>query len=181
MAHWVGAQGRVGKLSQKGENISPLWRHPQKNPNPKRKIFFLNLNYKTCWIRRGFEQLSRSIGSRGMVLQTYQNSGAFGGRTEDRIRRYIVLDYFSHNSAGDRINKVFKPSTDTGKSSSFDLKKNKFELGLQFSVGDVTMRACCLFGQLYLTVDANPTRHVLVQVFLETRISSASQSPWLTF
>jgi len=41
-----------GELGQKGENTPPLWRHPQKIPNPK-NIF--NQNWKTSRICRGFE------------------------------------------------------------------------------------------------------------------------------
>jgi len=46
-----------GKGSQK---YPYLWCSPE-NPPPKTNIFFFNFDYKTCWIRRGFEQLSSSI------------------------------------------------------------------------------------------------------------------------
>jgi len=77
-------------------------------------------------------------------------------------QRYIVLDYFSHNSPGNKARNVFKPSTDSA-SLLVSIKKF-FDLGLGFSVGDITMRACfCLFGQLYLTLGANPTSHFWVK------------------
>jgi len=51
-----------GKCSQKHLH---LWRSPPKNPTENEKIFFFDFDCKTCWIRRGFEQLSSSIGWRG--------------------------------------------------------------------------------------------------------------------
>ena len=38
---WYGGPGNLG---QKGKNMPPLWHHPQKTPNSKRKKFFKNLN-----------------------------------------------------------------------------------------------------------------------------------------
>jgi len=59
MAHWDGAHGQenMAKIMQKHPY---LWRFPQKSSNPKQK-FFYDFDYKTCWIRRGFEQFSSSI------------------------------------------------------------------------------------------------------------------------
>jgi len=56
MANWDGAQGqaKTTKITQKHPY---LWCYPQKSSNPK-KIFFFDFDYKTCWIRRGFAQLS---------------------------------------------------------------------------------------------------------------------------
>jgi len=69
MAHWDGAQGqaKMAKITQKHPY---LWRSPQKSSNPKRKILFFDFDYKTCWIRRGFEQLSCSIAWRDIGLQS---------------------------------------------------------------------------------------------------------------
>jgi len=55
MAQWVGAQGR-----KKVAKLNHLWRSPRKTPNENEKFFF-EFDYKTCWIRREFEQLSSSI------------------------------------------------------------------------------------------------------------------------
>ena len=59
MAHWDSAQGqaKMAKITQKHPY---LWRSPQKTSNPKWKIFFFDFDSKTCWICRGFEQLSSS-------------------------------------------------------------------------------------------------------------------------
>jgi len=51
-------------------------------------------------------------------------------------------------------------------------------LGLGFSVGDVTMRACfCTFDQVYLALSANPVIYFWLKVFVETMRSSASSEP----
>jgi len=39
MAHWDGAQGQA-KMAKKTQKHPYFWRSPQKNSNPKRKIFF---------------------------------------------------------------------------------------------------------------------------------------------
>jgi len=53
------------KLGQKNENDTPTCDVlPQRNINPKQKIFFFNFNQQTCWIRRWFQHLSSSIGWR---------------------------------------------------------------------------------------------------------------------
>jgi len=66
LAYWVGTQGQVN-LAKKAK-ISPQYDFTPENPKPKTKnVFFFNLNYKTCWIRRGYEQrsallLNQSVG-----------------------------------------------------------------------------------------------------------------------
>jgi len=55
-----------GKSSQKHPH---LWRSPRKKPTENENFFFY-FDYKTCWIRRGFEQLSSSIAWRVMGLQS---------------------------------------------------------------------------------------------------------------
>jgi len=47
-----------GNVGHKNARTPPLVTPPQENPKPKTEIFFTR-NYKTCWIRRGFEHLSR--------------------------------------------------------------------------------------------------------------------------
>jgi len=60
MAHWDGAQGQA-KMAKIKQKRPCLWRYSHKSSNPKRKMFFFGFDYKSCWIRRGFEQLSSSI------------------------------------------------------------------------------------------------------------------------
>jgi len=69
MAHWDGAQGQA-KMAKTMQKHPYLWRSPQKSSNQKRKNFFYDIDYKTCWIRRGFEQLSSSIAWRVIGLQS---------------------------------------------------------------------------------------------------------------
>jgi len=54
MAHWDGAPGK-GKMAKIMQKHPYLWRSPQKSLKPKRKNFFFDFDYKTCWIRRVFE------------------------------------------------------------------------------------------------------------------------------
>jgi len=77
MAHWDGAQGqaKMAKITQKHPY---LWRSSQKSSNPKQKIFFC-FDYKTCWIRRGFEQLSSSNAWRVRGLQSSARKVAHAG------------------------------------------------------------------------------------------------------
>jgi len=46
---------------------------PPENSRPKQKIVFFDFDYKTSWIRRGFEQLSSSIAWRVIGLQNSWN------------------------------------------------------------------------------------------------------------
>jgi len=77
MAHWGSAQGqaKMVKITQKHPY---LWRSPQKSSNPKQKLFF-HFDFKTCWIRRGFEQLSGSITWRVIGLQSSARKVAHAG------------------------------------------------------------------------------------------------------
>jgi len=72
MAHWESAQGqaKMAKITQKHPY---LWHSPQEASNPKQKTFFLDVNQKTCWIGRGFEQLSSSSGWRFMAKKGRAN------------------------------------------------------------------------------------------------------------
>jgi len=78
MAHWDGAQGQA-KMAKITPKHPYLWRSPQKSSNPKRKNFFFDFGYKTCWIRRGFEQLSSSIAWRVIGLQSSARQVAHAG------------------------------------------------------------------------------------------------------
>jgi len=72
-----------GKVDQKNAKTPSLVTTPPEVPKSKQKKIF-NLQFKTCWIHRGFEQLSSSIAWRVIVLQTFlklQKSGP--GETYD--------------------------------------------------------------------------------------------------
>jgi len=58
------------KGGQNFQNMPCLWRHLQKPLPPKPKHFIFDFDYKTCWIRKGFEQLSTSIAWQVMGLQS---------------------------------------------------------------------------------------------------------------
>jgi len=57
------------KCGENFQNMSSLWCHLRKAPHRKRKTLFFDFDYKTCWIRRGFEPLSSSIAWRVIGLQ----------------------------------------------------------------------------------------------------------------
>jgi len=84
MAQWVGGPG---KGSQKHTH---LWRTPWNLP-PKTRNFFFDFDYKTCWIRRGFEQLSRSIAWRVIRLQSSARNVAFAVL---KLRQVSMLCHF---------------------------------------------------------------------------------------
>jgi len=63
MGQLAGAQGQV-KVAKKMQKHPHLWRSPQQMSNQKQKNIFFDVNQKTCWIRREFEQLSSSSGWR---------------------------------------------------------------------------------------------------------------------
>jgi len=63
----LGQRPGPNKDGQNNTKTPLLLMFPQKSSNPKRKTFFFDLNKKTCWIRRGFEQLSSSSGWRFMA------------------------------------------------------------------------------------------------------------------
>jgi len=77
MGQWVEAQGRP-----KVVNISktcPLCDVTSRKSPPKPKICFFDFGYKTCCIRRGFEQLSSSIAWRVIGLQSSARKVAHAG------------------------------------------------------------------------------------------------------
>jgi len=71
-----------------------LWRHPQKNSNPKLPNFF-DRTYKSFRIFRVFEQLSSSIGWRGIAFS--QNCQGYLLRDLILYQNVVVLAIFSHN------------------------------------------------------------------------------------
>jgi len=84
---------------------------------------------------------------------------------KNRRNRYIGLVCFSHNLPFNKAHKVFKPSTDSA-SLLVPIKTKLFDLGVEFSLDDVTKRACFwIFDQLWLALDANPICHFLAQFF----------------
>ena len=56
MAQWVGVQGQVEVAKN-----TPTFGVPPEKTHQKQKMLFFDFDYKTCWIRRGFEQLSSSV------------------------------------------------------------------------------------------------------------------------
>jgi len=54
---WGPGPGQGGQ-----KNAKTLVMFPPENAKPKTKKFFFDVNRKTCWIHRGFEQLSSSSG-----------------------------------------------------------------------------------------------------------------------
>ena len=52
---------------------------PPKPLHRSRKLFVFDSDYKTCWIRRGFEQLSSSIARRVIRLQSSTRKVAHAG------------------------------------------------------------------------------------------------------
>ena len=93
--HWRPGPGKVG---QKRRNMPSLLRHQQKKNKPKTKKILLHLNWKTCWIRRWFEQLSSSIGWRVIALQ---KSGARG---TERVKKHCPEEAYLNKWAKRRQN-----------------------------------------------------------------------------
>ena len=69
MGQWVGAQGqpKVAYFSK----TCPLCDITSRKPPTETENCFFYFGYKTCWIRRGFEQLSSSIAWRVIGLQSF--------------------------------------------------------------------------------------------------------------
>jgi len=65
-----GSLGRCPGPGKDDQNNAKTHLHvtfPPEKLKPKTKNFFFDFDYKTCWIRRGFEQLSSSSGWRFMA------------------------------------------------------------------------------------------------------------------
>jgi len=88
---------RPGKDGQNNTKTSLLVTYPQKSSNPKRKNFIFDFDYNTCWIRRGFEQLSSSIAWRVRGLQSSARKVAHAGLK-------------GLNGRDERTVKIFSPS-----------------------------------------------------------------------
>jgi len=58
----LGRRPGPGKDGQNNAKTPLLMMFPPEKLKPKTKNFFLNFDYKTCWIHRGFEQLSSFSG-----------------------------------------------------------------------------------------------------------------------
>ena len=97
MAHWDGAQDqeKMTKITQKHPY---LWRSPKKSSNPKRKNLFFDFDYKSCWIRRGFEQLSSSIAWRVIGLQSSARKVAHAGLKGSLVFPKRLRNQVRHNS-----------------------------------------------------------------------------------
>ena len=70
MANWVGTQGQVNLAKKR--KYTPSCDVIPRNAQILNEKSFLNLQFKTCWIHWGFEQLSSSIAWRVIELQTFQ-------------------------------------------------------------------------------------------------------------
>ena len=68
------AQGQVNVAKN-----TPTCGVPREKPPPKTKKIFFDFDYKTCWIRRGFEQLSSSIAWQVIGLQSSAWNVVFPG------------------------------------------------------------------------------------------------------
>jgi len=82
----------MAKITQKHPY---LWRFPQKSSNPKRKILYFDFDYKTCWIRRGFEQLSSSIAWQVIGLQSSARKVAHAGLKGLKTPRCVPTERWS--------------------------------------------------------------------------------------
>ena len=78
MADWVGAQGQVN-VAKKRKN-TPTCHDTPRSPQIQNEKHFFHLQFKTCWIRREFEQLSRLIAWRVTELPTFQKLQKSGAR-----------------------------------------------------------------------------------------------------
>jgi len=97
---------RTAKGGQHFENMPSLWRHLQKTPHRNRKIFFIALDYKTCWIRGWFEQLSTSIAWRVIGLQSSARKvthAGLKGNQQDVPRQFLwgILDTWPNQRSCD--------------------------------------------------------------------------------
>jgi len=75
----LGRRPGSGKDSQNNAEAPLLVTLPPEKLKPETKIFFFDFGYKTCWICRGFEQLSSSIGWRVIRFQSSARNVAHAG------------------------------------------------------------------------------------------------------
>jgi len=99
-----------GPGSGKGSQKYPhLWRYPRKPPS-KTNNFFLNFDYKTWWIRRGFEQLSSSIAWRVIGLERSAWNVVFAGLL---IKHVNEMPFFSNLQVNQLVinSHILRPET----------------------------------------------------------------------
>jgi len=76
----LGRRPGPGKDGQNNPKTPLLVTFPPEKLKPKtKKIFFFDFDYKTCWIRRGFEQLSSAIAWQVIGLQSSAGYVAHAG------------------------------------------------------------------------------------------------------
>jgi len=68
-----------GKVGPKVAKTCPRCDVTPRKPQTQNETYFFNLNSKTCWIHRCFEQLSSPISWRVMALQTVSKLGQKSG------------------------------------------------------------------------------------------------------
>jgi len=117
MDQWVGAQDQV-KIAKNTSTCGV----PPENPPLKLKIFFFDFDYKTCWIHRGFEQLSSSIAWRVIGLQSSARNVVFAWSNAEKS--------FSHMQSNAHMPNVI---SNTGKNQPKYFQKY-METQIKFSV-----------------------------------------------
>jgi len=75
----LGRRPGLGKDGQNNPKTPLLVTFLLEKLKPKTKNFFFDFDYKTCWIRRGYEQLSSSIAWRVITLQSSARKVAHAG------------------------------------------------------------------------------------------------------
>ena len=121
-----------------------------------------------------FSQKSpKAAGRQSVKSHAHQKFGAH------LISLKIVLKRY--NSPVDWIRELFKLSTDSA-SLLVSIKKTLFDLGVRFSLGDVTKKACFwIFDPLQLSLGANPISHFYgSKFFWKLDDHPRLQSLWLT-
>jgi len=78
----------LAKGDQNFQNMSSLWRHLQKTPTENKKLFFFDVNWKTCWICKGFEQLSSSSGWQFMTKKGPANRSRYRVNVKKLVQKY---------------------------------------------------------------------------------------------
>jgi len=99
------------------QNTSFLRRHLQKTPTETENCFF-DFDYKTCWIRRGFEQLFSSIAWRVIGLQSSTRKVAHAG-----LKGYAQLFTTGLNRDFYHLKSVHRRRSDLWKSFGCQWKK----------------------------------------------------------
>ena len=90
-SHWAGGQAKLAENAQTCSHCDVTHKEPKK--------FFFDLKSKTCQIRRGFDQLSSSIGRQDMTGQSLGHYSCFAvlkglkvdGKIAQNLKSYVCL------------------------------------------------------------------------------------------